>query len=213
MIKIVLWVFVFILIALGFYSIIRKKSHLLSSISFLFAVVIFFLSCIPQFTDFTNDNTATSESTFSPDSTFQQSETIIDNVVETDIIEESSPQITEKTEESRVEESALSYDNTIKGDCDLIGSFRNGLKEKYIWYPKYNNSYGLKFHISDVNLSYYVKIVNEKGETLYEYRIDDDGVTQNPLLDKSSEYTLWVEANKGTPEYKIEIRYPDNDDY
>lgn len=213
MIKIILWVFFLIFIAVGLYSIIRKKSQLHASISFFLCIVTFVLSYFFPYSDTKDNAPETSESTLPTYSTFQQSQTYIDDAVETEIIEDSSPKITEKTEESMAEESALSYDNVIKGDCDLIGYFHNGLTERYIWYSKYNSSYGLKFYLSDVNLSYYVKIVNKKGEMLYEYRIDDDGVTEHPSLDKDSEYILLVEANKGRPEYKIEIRYPDNDDY
>ena len=213
MIKNILWVFVFIFIAVGLYSIIKKKSQLYTAISFFLSIITFFISYFFPFSDTKNITLETSESTLQTYSTFQQSQTHIDDAVETKMIEDSSSKITEESEESSVEESTLSFDNVIKGDCDLKGSFRNGLTERYVWYPKYNSSYGLKFYISDVNLSYYVKIKNDKGEMLYEYCIEDDGVTEHPSLDKDSEYILLVEANKGRPEYKIEIRYPDNDDY
>lgn len=213
MIKIILLATTFILVIYGCYSIIKNKSQLLSSISFFFCIVTFVLAYFFPFSNTININNETSESTPQTYSTIQQSETMIDDVIETELIEDSLPPTTEKSGENKVEESVLSYENVINGDCDLKGSIRSNLKQKYIWYPKYNNSYGLKFYISDVNLSYYVKIENVKGEMLYEYCIDDDGITQNPSLKKDSVYTLFVEANKGTPDYTIEIRYPDNDYY
>lgn len=218
MIRIGLWILIVVLVILGFYFIVVKKSNQLAAVSFLFAVVAFLIQSIPESFDDISCVSDTVETTqyqttyHTEKGTTKNTTSAAQKNDETEAETSGSTEV-EEPKNTETDSSSLRNNNVITNDSDLRGTFSNASIEKYILRTKYTNSYGLKFHISDVNQSYSVTIMDEKGETLYEYYINEDEITKDPLLEKNVDYTLLVEADEGNPEYKIEVRYPDNDIY
>lgn len=216
MIRIVLWIIIVVLVISGFYFIVVKKSNQLAAVAFLFAVVAFLIQSMPESFDDLSCVSDTIETTQYQTTYHTEKETEKNTILETEKNDENETETyssTEAKESKNTEKDSLPIrnNNIITSDSDLIGNFSNASVEKYILRTKYSNSYGVKFYISDVNQSYSVTIMDEKGEILYKYDINEDKITKNPLLEKDVDYTLLVEADEGKPEYKIEVRYPDND--
>ena len=134
----------------------------------------------------------------------QYAETIIEELVSLN-----QDNNTEQTTEEQIVE-----DDIIKGNCTLKDNFSEySSKKRYILYSKYNGTYGVTFKINNVNLSYNVRIIDNKGNICYEYNISSDDETEVIQLEKNMRYDIIVEANDGYPNYEIIIQYPDNDDY
>ncbi|MBQ7503754.1 MAG: hypothetical protein IJT79_00335 [Ruminococcus sp.] len=208
MITTVLWISTFVLIVLGLYFIFVKKSFQLTAVGFLLTVVAIFIPFFPRPSGSFGCITENTEPTTYQTTSFSDSEdtALAEFDIEADDPGESESE-TEKTDE--IAENI----NIITNDSDVKGSFSNALTEEYVLKSKFRNNYGFKFNISDVNLSYTAFIIDEKGEVVYEYYIGEDSISESPVLEKNTEYTLRVEADEGRPEYTIEIKYPDSDVY
>lgn len=204
----VLWVVIIVLIIAGVAFIVAGNQHKLAAISFLFAVFTFIFTIHSQTSGSIGCITETTEPTTTQTASYSKSEdsTVTETDTETDVPDEneSEPKITDEIAENN---------NIITNDSDVKGSFSNASTEEYVLKSKFRNNYGFIFRISDVNLSYAVFIIDETGEVLYDYHIGEDNISESPMLEKNTTYTLRVEADEGSPEYTIEIKYPDSDIY
>lgn len=158
-----------------------------------------------------NDSISTTQSTTNTHSDSKHENTS----QESDISNQNNTEITKinTVYEDNTENEFNNY-NIITEDCVLEDVFtKSSNKKYYILQTTYNSEYGFDFDIDNINSSYSMSIVEEKGKVLYEFDVPSNNDVHAIKLEKNSSYNLIIEANIGYPKFSIKISYPDNDNF